>query len=107
MNKKQFVKHINRIKEFDEIEDKLNKAFSLLVSKGGLDTYINLEKPTTYLIEILKDAMNDKFEHIDYFIYELDFGKNSMAKNCIIEKDSKKVSLQTPGQLYDYLKSIN
>jgi len=107
MNKKIFIKHIKRIRELHIIEDKIQTALNLLTDQEGLDVYFNLDKPITFMIDILKDTMNDTFDNIPYFIYDLDFGKNKMAKNCITEKDGKKISLQTPAQLYNYLQQIN
>ena len=103
MNKTNFVKHLQRIKEMFEAEEKITKSLRLI---GGKDfpTHFSLEIPITFMIEVLKDVMDDKDDWIGYFIYELEFGKNKMAKNCITEKDGKKVSLQTSSQLYNYIK---
>ena len=104
MNRKNFKKHLKGIKELGEIEEKITKSFKLLDCDFN---YFSLGKSITLAREILKEAMNDKYDYIDYFIYELDWGKNKMAKNCVEEKDGTKYSLQTMDQLYDYIIKFN
>lgn len=54
------------------------------------------------LIKVLKDAMNDKGNWIEYFIFELDFGrKNDILKVTI---DDVEQPLHTPTDLYNLLK---
>jgi hypothetical protein len=54
------------------------------------------------LIEVLKDAMNDEGNWIEYFIFELDFGR----KNDILKVTFNDVEqpLHTPTDLYNLLK---
>ena len=106
MNKKTFTKHLNRIKEMFEAEEKITKSLQLIGSKD-FPTDFSLEKPITFMTEVLKDSMDDKDDWIGYFMYELDFGKHKMAKNCVVEKDGTKVSLQNMSDLYNYIKKNN
>lgn len=101
MNKKKFTKHLKTIKELHKAEDKITKAFQLIGSKDF--SHFCLEKPITCMTDILQDAMNDKYDYIPYFMYDLEWGKAKGAKKCITERDGTKTSLQTPSQLYDYI----
>lgn len=102
MKKINFIKHLKSIKEMHDAEDNITKALQLLGEKD-FPIYFSLTKPITFMMEILKDAMNDKYDYISYFVYELDWGKHKMARNCITEKNGKKISLQTESQLYNYI----
>lgn len=56
------------------------------------------------ILRILEEELEDtQAKYIDYFVWELDFGKKEYAKDCITLEDGKTVSLQTPEQLYDFL----
>jgi len=105
MNKRTFIKHLNNLKELHDIEGKITAAHNLLVVKGdeSFPAYFILTKPIIFMTQVLKDAMNDKYNYIDYYMYDLDWGTEKIAKNCITEKDGSQVSLQTAGQLYDYI----
>lgn len=102
ISKKNFIKYLKKIKELDDAEDKITDSLRLI---GSIDfSSFSLEKPITLALEILKDAIDDKYDYISYFIYELNWGQDKMAKNCVTEKDGTKRSLQTIEQLYDYIK---
>lgn len=59
---------------------------------------------TNQLIKLLQVAFNDETEHsmIEYFLWELDFGKQN-NKLSAYRKDKSKINLSTAGHLYDYL----
>jgi hypothetical protein len=102
LTKEQFVNAMSKIKELRGIERKINDSLKLLSEDFG---GFYLGKAMELTVDILKMAMDDegKDSWIDYFLYELDFGKNKMSKNCVTEKDGKKYSLRNPGELWDYL----
>ena len=103
MTKQNFIKNMKELKELFDVEEKINKGFEELNVEKDFPTYISLSKPINIVIDILKDEMNDEYDNISYFIYDLKWGKTKIAKNCITEKDGTKISLQTTSQLYDYL----
>ena len=45
---------------------------------------------------------NDKSEIIDYWVYDLDYGKK-YKDGCITEADNTNIILKTSEDLYDYL----
>lgn len=107
LTKKQFIQAIEQLQEMKDISHKISDALQLL------ETDFNgffLGKVEDYYVQLLIDAMELKCykddtvsDIISYFIYELDFGKKDMAKNCITLKNNKKISLQTSEQLYNYI----
>lgn len=56
------------------------------------------------LIKVLQVAFNDNHEHswIDYFIYELDFGKKNKSLK-VTGSNGENIPLSNAGQLYDLL----
>ena len=105
MTKSNFIIHLYRIAELQEAETKITESIGLLDDKDF--PQFSLHKPISFMIDLLKEAMNDKYDNISYFIYELNWGKDKMAKNCITEKGGTKISLQTPSQLYNYITKYN
>lgn len=65
----------------------------------GYDTHVVEEM----LVAILKQAMDDDHKHswIDYYIYELDFGRS--WKESSITIDNKSIRLQTIDDLWELL----
>ena len=89
-----------------DAEDEITKALQLIGNKD-LPTYFDLDKPIAFMMDVLEDVMDDHWNYISYFVYELDWGKRKMAKNCVTEKDGTKTSLQTSSELYDYIIKVN
>ena len=57
--------------------------------------------------EATQEGVKDKDEWIDYFCFELDFGKK-WKEGVITEKDGTDIILKTPEDLYNLLeKQIN
>ena len=102
ITKELFISAIDAIKQQFEHDDKCGEALKVLFSDGGgfYDYY-----PVLYALEtVLKNDLDDNGEGslIEYFIYELDFGKK-WTKHSITEKDGKPVKMRNAGELYDYL----
>lgn len=104
MTKANFKRHLRELKKLYEAEDKITEAFRLIGSKDF--SSFDLEKPISLIMEVLKDAMDDNYDYISYFVYELEFGKRDMAKDCITEQNGTKISLQTIDQLYNYIEKV-
>ncbi len=101
MDKKKFVECINDFKKsydkwlvLSEHAQKHSEEFFNYPTFGMFDLYIHL----------LEDIMDDEWNYISYYIWDLNFGKN--GKECITmdtDKGEVKISLTTPEELYDYL----
>ena len=46
--------------------------------------------------------MRDQYEYIDYFIYELDYGRKYEA-GMITDENGQDIDLHTPELLYDFI----
>jgi hypothetical protein len=102
ITEKMFIETINMIKKQHEHDLKCNEAFKILLPNdytSGYDNY-NLYKQ---IIKLLQVATNDDNENswIDYYIWELEFGKK-YKDGCVII-DGVNYELITPEDLYRLL----
>jgi len=107
MKKAQFVRSIialqKQAEQDREFAQNLGKAFSNCFVANLLPDNQHLQKA---LLLLLKEAMNDLGEDswIEYFCFELDFGKNSELG--VSDKDGKNIPLSTAEELWDFLISL-
>lgn len=102
MTKELFIETIEALKNQDEHDRKCAKAFKTILHNDYVSSYDN-HWLTNQLVKILQVAMNDKSEHsaIEYFLYELDFGRK-YTEGCITQY-GKNIDLSDAGRLWDYL----
>lgn len=101
LTKQQFKKHLLRLKELTEEKDKIEIAMSNSKLREGYNGLFGINWYEDLCIRILKDAMDDKFDNIGYFIYDLEFGKRWKPK-CITS-NGKSIKLKTIDDLYNLL----
>lgn len=92
-----FIKILDFIKENYLKDDKFSKDLNSYFSNSNITI---LNDRNYFLIEWLEDILNDKDKMIEYYIFELDWGKR--GKDCIFY-ENKKHSLKTYKDLYYYL----
>lgn len=103
LTKEKFIKMINEFKVLEEDIKNVHIALQKLDPDFG---GFYLSRVNTLIVNLFKEAMNDKYDYINYFIYELEYGKK-WKKGMIIEENKKKdIKLQTSGDLYDYIVNI-
>lgn len=102
ISKEKFIEYLERYKELVDIEEKVDMALKLLNPDFNS---LALDKHGTLILDMLKDLVDDKFDLIEYFVYELDWGKN--GKKCITEKDGMTYSLTNYDELYEFIKLNN
>lgn len=90
-----FCRVLALIQEQDEINDQVEKALQLV----GDGHYVFGTDNRYYraLLLVLKEELNDKYEYIEWWLYE--------AEDYVVETadGSQKWDLTEPGALYDYL----
>ena len=103
ISKDKFVEIINRLKNYNNLQDKINDLFRDNIDNKEMD-FINAgsicighESVVVYLLERMFDT-----DMISYFIYELDYGKKYKA-GCVLDENMNEIDLSTPEKLYDYL----
>ena len=103
ISKKEFVEIIERLKNYNDLQDKIDDLFKNNIDNKEMD-FINAgsicighESVVVYLLERMFDT-----DMISYFIYELDYGKKYKA-GCVLDENMNEIDLSTPEKLYDYL----
>lgn len=97
---KEFEEYMLKLKGLIEDEQELNNAFKRFSPEwGGFSN----EKAINLILKLLKDLTKDKYDDIEYFIYELDWGKEWHI-GCITSSDGKDIPMGTIKDLYNYLK---
>ena len=103
ISKEKFVEIINRLKSYNELQNKINDLFRDNIDNKEMDFMnagsicIGHESVVVYLLERMFDT-----DMISYFIYELDYGKKYKA-GCVLDENMNEIDLSTPEKLYDYL----
>ena len=54
------------------------------------------------VVFLLKRIMHDQYEYIDYFIYELDYGRK-YEPGMITDENGQDIDIRTPNLLYDFI----
>lgn len=103
ISKDKFVEIINRLKNYNNLQDKINDLFKENIDNKEMDFMnagsicIGHESVVVYLLEKMFDT-----DTISYFIYELDYGEKYKA-GCVLDENMNEIDLSTPEKLYDYL----
>jgi hypothetical protein len=103
ITKELFVKVINALKEQSDHDDKCVDAFNVILPDDRVMGYSNT-KLVIMLQDLLELSFKDNTEHswIEYFIYELDYGRK-YTEGCATEADGTNIDLSTPEKLYKFL----
>ncbi len=109
ISKEKFVSYIKFIENLDVKEIKLQKGLEACFGKENVGHIFVFNEVVPKMIEMLCDLMEIEYnkdshigDDIQYFIYELDFGKIPCAKHAI-ECGDKSWDLSTAEKLYDYI----
>ena len=113
ISKEKFVEYINFIKSLDDKESKLQDGLQACFGKENVGYVSVFNEVVSKMIEMLCDLMGIEYnidthigDDIQYFIYELNFGKSKDAVEAIIT-DGKTYDLSTAEKLYDYILESN
>ena len=98
---KKFRKYMTMFKEMLILDDKLNDVLCEISPDFG--GYHNSQAITLFL-DMIKEMVKDKCEWIEYYIWELDWGKN-WQEGMVTEKDGTDVPLKTLKDLHSLLES--
>lgn len=107
LSREKFKYYINIIKDLEEKEESFRNVVDKLSDGEGGISFI-YGQPIITIIDLLCSCFNIDYSNTDndpisYFIYELDWGKDKMSKDCIDYEDGTKISLTNLDELYDYL----
>lgn len=103
ISKEKFVEIINRLKNYKELQDKINDLFKENIDNKEMD-FMNAGSicigHESVVIELLENMFNDK-DTISWWIYECNYGRDFSLGD--IEVDGIEIDLSTAEKLYDYL----
>lgn len=102
MEKELFVDTMNKIKSLAQEQEAFNDMLRRIDDNFG-GGYIH-HKSISILEELLSKLMNDQWDNISYWMWELDFG-DKYVDGCVTEADGTIIKLQTPEELYDFIMS--
>ena len=100
LTRKEFTDAMTAIVEQNAEDDIISKALSSICPDA---CFYDTKYATKGLLRLLESAMQDSFDWIEYWLYELDCGRkyrSSSAKDA----DGKPIKLKTIGNLYALLK---
>jgi len=107
MTKELFIKSIEALQKQYEHDKKCSEALQVVFSAAfSSNLSYNNRFVNNVLLEILQIQMEDnhKDSWIEYYCFELDFGKeNNRLK--VYGRDKKEIPLKTPEDLWNLLKS--
>lgn len=101
MTREQFISILNRLKKQDDNDHAFSEHIGLAFPGCHSPIYDNNELWLA-VIEALSISLNDKYEYINWWIYETQFGKNDLG---VYDNDGEEHFLHNPGELYDYLQT--
>lgn len=107
ITKDQFVKIINRLRDYNDLQDKIQDLFRDNIDNQEID-FMNAGSicvgHETIVVQLLENMFNDVGEYstISWWIYECNYGRRK-DMTYIIEPDDTWIDLSTPEKLYDYL----
>ena len=105
LSEQEFVDIINRLREVSDLQEQVNKLFRN--SRENIENdfcnaaalQISHESSVVFL---LKRIMRDQYEYIDYFIYELDYGRK-YETGMITDENGQDIDIHTQNLLYDFI----
>ena len=98
MSKESFCKVMDDYKSMFNFTDEMNELFD----KYRMDGNIYPPMCTETVIDLLEYIFNDEGEWIQYWTFELDFGKR-YEDGWVKRKDGTTIPLKTAEDLYDLL----
>lgn len=99
MDKTTFKKLMNEFISLRKDEDNVRDAMKKFDPDFG---NFSLGRYETLFLKTMEEAMDDVYQNISYWIYELDFGKKT-KKNSITDKNGKGIPIKTLDNLYNLI----
>lgn len=105
LRKKEFADIMNRLREASDLQEQVDKLFRN--SRDNIENdfsnaaALKISHENT-VVFLLKRIMRDQYDYIDYFIYELDYGRKHKA-GVITDENGQDIDIHTPDLLYDFI----
>jgi hypothetical protein len=103
ITKQEFVEIINRLKNYNDLQNKIDDLFKDNIENRERD-FMNAGSicigHETIVVKLLEDIFNDKGT-ISWWLYECNYGRDFSLGD--LEVNGVEIDLITPEKLYDYL----
>lgn len=105
LSKREFVGIINRLREVSDLREQVDRLFR--DSRENIENdfcnaaALQISHEST-VVFLLKKILHDKYDYIEYFIYELDYGRKYEA-GVITDENGQDIDIHTPELLYDFI----
>lgn len=103
ITKKRFVEIINRLENYNKLQEQINSLFDECIENKEND-FCNAGSicigHESVVVELLENMFNS--DMISYWIYELDYGKN-YKNGYVLDGVGNIIDLSTAEKLYEYL----
>lgn len=103
ITKKEFVEIIERLKNYNDLQDKIDDLFKSNIDNKEMD-FMNAGSicigHETIVVKLLENIFNNK-DTISWWIYECNYGRDFSLGD--LEVDGIEIDLSTAEKLYDYL----
>lgn len=103
ISKKEFVEIIERLKNYNDLQDKIDDLFKSNIDNKEMD-FMNAGSicigHESVVVELLENMFNT--DMISYWIYELDYGKE-YKDGYVQDGKGNNIDISTLEKLYDYL----
>lgn len=102
INKRDFIEIINRLQNYNQLQDEINDLFNGLLDNREQD-FCNAGSICIGHESVVLKLLEKMFETalISWWIYDLDYGKK-YKKGCLVY-DNKNINVSTADKLYDVL----
>ena len=94
ITKETFCKTITMIREQTEIDRQITEALQMIID--GYFVYGTKSKYLQALLLVLKEALDDKYNYIEWWLYDTD-------DYLVMSGEGLEWNLETPESLYDYI----
>ena len=106
ITKQECVNIINRLRDYNDLQDKIQELFKDNIDNQEMD-FMNAGSicvgHETIVVKLLENMFNDRGNWISWWLYEQDYGRSVNIDDVFDEEIGKFVDLTTPEKLYDYL----
>ena len=102
INKEKFVEIMNRLKNYNDLQENINELFKGYIDNREND-FCNAGSICIGHESVVVSILEDMFETdlIGWWIYELDYGKEYSPGDLLI--DGKEIDVSTADKLYDVM----
>lgn len=103
IRKKEFVEIIERLKNYNDLQDKIDDLFKSNIDNKEMD-FMNAGSicigHESVVVELLENMFDT--DMISHWIYELDYGER-YEEGRVLDENMNNIDISTEEKLYDYL----